>query len=104
MRLVGVVDADTLMSYDIGPEEFEALTKAVGARIAELTGLPLDQAEMLAVSVACCRIVDEEGNLVFHDAEEREVLRLPYSEFAALLGDEDEDGEECPEDPDGRGA
>jgi hypothetical protein len=97
MRLGGVVDADTLMSYDIGPEEFEALTKAVGARLVELTGIPVEEAESLAVSVACCRIVDDDGNLVFRDADEREVVRLPYAAFADIL---DDDEEEEFEDPD----
>jgi hypothetical protein len=91
------------MGRDIGPEDLERLTKAVGARLAELTGLPIAEAELLAVSVACCQVIDEEGNLLFHDAEEREVLRLPYSEFAALLDDEEEDGEECAEDSDDGG-
>ena len=86
--MVGVVDGDALMTYDIGPEEFEALTKAVGQRITELTGIPLEKAEMLAVSVVCCRIVDEEGLLVFRDEDDGEVVRLPYEAFADLLDDE----------------
>lgn len=98
MRLVGVVDSDALMSYDIGPEEFEALTKAVGARLAELTGMPVEEAESLAVSVACCRIVDDDGNLVFRDADEQEVVRLPYAAFAEILDDDEE--EEAFEHPD----
>lgn len=104
MCLVGVVDADALMEFDISSEELEKLTKAVGARLAELTGMPLEDAELLAVSVACCRTVDEEGNLLFHDADEREVLRLPYAAFADVLDDEEEgEGEECTEDPNHRG-
>lgn len=104
MRLVGVLDGRALMGLDIGPEEFETLTTAVGAKVAELTGMPLEEAELLAASIVCCRIVDEEGNLVFHDAEEREVIRLPYCEFAALLDDEEEEGEESAEGPNDRGA
>lgn len=92
------------MEFDISSEELETLTKAVGAKIAELTGMPLEEAVLLAVSVACCRIVDEEGNLLFHDAEEREVVRLPYAAFADVLHEEEEDdGEESTEDPNHRG-
>lgn len=102
--MVGVVDADALMGFDISSEDLETLTKAVGAKIAELTGMPLENAVLLAVSVACCRIVDEGGDLLFHDAEEREVVRLPYAAFADVLDDEEEDdGEESTEDPHRRG-
>jgi hypothetical protein len=105
MRLVRVVDADALMGFDISSEELETLTKAVGAKIAELTGMPLEDAVLLAVSVACCRIVDEEGNLLFHDAEEREVVRLPYAAFADVLDDEEEgDDDACTEDLNHRGS
>lgn len=97
------MDADALMGFDISPEELERLTKAVGAKLAELTGMPLEEAVLLAVSVACCQIVDEDGNLLFHDADEREIVRLPYAAFADVLDDaEEREGEESTEDPDHR--
>lgn len=81
------------MEADLSPDELHRLCASVGARLAEMTGLPLDRAEMLAVSVACCRVVDEDGMLVFSDEDEREVLRLPFARFADLL-EEDEAEEE----------
>lgn len=83
------------MSLDIGPEEFEKLTSAIGARLAAMTGLPLEVAELAAGSVVCAIPVDEEGMLHFTDPEGRAVATLPYVDFSDLLeGDEDEGEDE----------
>lgn len=90
------------MSLDIGPEEFEKLTRAIGARLAGMTGLPLEVAELAAVSVVCSIPVDEEGMLHFTDPEGRAVATFPFGDFADLLeGDEPEEEEPslAPGDP-----
>jgi hypothetical protein len=85
---------------DIGAEEFQRLIAAVGAKLAELTGMPLEQAEHLAGSVCgCVLIVDDDGMLTFRDDDENPVVRLPFSAFAELLDDEEDDGEEPEEEP-----
>ena len=35
--------------------------------------------------------MDDDGNLVFRDADEREVVRLPYAAFAEILDDDEEE-------------
>ncbi len=83
------------MSLDIGPEEFEKLTSAIGARLSAMTGLPLEVAELAAVSVVCAIPVDEEGMLHFTDPDGHAVATLPYDDFSDLLeGDEDEGEDE----------
>ena len=87
------------MEADISSEDLRRLCNVVGARLAELAGLPLERARMLAASVACCRVVDEDGMLVFSDEDEREVLRLPYARFADLLEEDEADEDELPPEP-----
>ncbi len=82
------------MDLDIGPEEFEQLSRAVGERLAALTGLPLERAIELAGSVCgCIRGCDDDGMLTFRDEDENPVVRLPYERFADLL-EVEEDAEE----------
>lgn len=84
-----------MTALEIGPEEFQRLTAAVGAKLAELTGMPLEKAEELAGSVCgCVLIVDDDGMLTFRDDDENPVVRLPFSAFAELLDDEEEDAPE----------
>lgn len=80
------------MSLDVSPEELNRLTAAVGAKLAELTDIPLERAELLASSVLCAVPVEEDGMLTFRDEDDAPVVRLPYSAFAALLGDEETGG------------
>lgn len=83
------------MELDIDPEEFERLTRAVGARLANLTGMPLDRAIELAGSVCgCIRGGDDGGMLTFRDEDENPVVRLPHEHFADLLEDEEEEEDE----------
>jgi len=83
------------MELDIGPEEFERLSLAVGERLAALTDMPLDRAIEIAGSVCgCIRGGDEDGMLTFRDEDEKPVVRLPYEHFADLLEDEEEEEEE----------
>ena len=80
------------MELDIGPEEFERLTEAVGSRLAEITGIPLERAVELAGSVCgCIRGCDDDGMLTFRDEDENPVVRLPYDRFADLLDEEEEE-------------
>ena len=83
------------MELDIGPDEFEQLTKAVGARLAEITGIPVVRAVELACSVCgCIRGGDDAGMLTFRDVDENPVVRLSYERFADLLDEEEEEEED----------
>jgi hypothetical protein len=84
------------LTLDIGPEEFDRLTAAVGAKLAELTGMPLERAEELAgSSVGCTFFPDDEGMLTFTEPDGTPVVRLPASAFESILWGEDD--EENPE-------
>jgi hypothetical protein len=82
---------------DISIEDFDRLTKAVGAKLAELTGMPLERAEELAgSSVGCTFLPDDEGMLTFTEPDGTPVVRLPASAFESILWGDEED-EEDPE-------
>ena len=83
------------MSADLSPEDFDRLCEAVGAKLAELTDIPLERAEELAgASVGCTFLPDDDGMLTFTDPDGTPVLRLPSSAFESILWpDEEEDPE-----------
>lgn len=85
------------MTRDLGPDEFHRLLEAVGAKLAELTDLPLERAVELAGSVVGCVVLpDEAGMLTFRDAGGTPAVSLPASAFESILWGDDED-EEGPE-------
>ena len=74
------------MDFDIGSEELHRLLVAIGAKVAELTGMPPERAEKLAGSVVGHMwIIDDDGMLLFRDEGEQPAVSLPHSAFAALL-------------------
>ena len=80
------------MTGDLSSEDFGRLTRAVAAKLVTLTDLPLERAEELAGSVVgCVHAGDEDGMLDFRDEAGAPVVRLPFSAFAALLDDEEDE-------------
>lgn len=79
---------------DLSIEEFRRLTAALGAKLAELTDVPLERAVELAGSVVGCAVVaDDDGMLTFRDENDAPVVRLPASAFESVLWGEEEDEE-----------
>lgn len=83
------------MDADLSIDDFRRLFEAVGAKLAELTDIPLERAVELAGSVVgCCVVADDDGMLTFRDDGGTPVVRLPASAFESILwGEEEEDPE-----------
>jgi len=82
---------------DLSSDDFRRLCDGVGAKLAELTDIPLERAVKLAGSVVgCCVVADDDGMLTFRDDGGTPVVRLPASAFESILwGDEEEEADGC---------
>ena len=88
-----------MTDVDIDPEEFDRLIAAVGAKLAELTGMPLEQAGepgRLGLRLRPHRRRRRNADLPRRRREPRRQAPLPA--FAEILDDDEEDGEDPEEE------
>lgn len=82
-----------MANADLSIDDFRRLCEAVGAKLAELTDIPLERAVELAGSVVGCAVVaDDDGMLTFRDENDTPVVRLPASAFESVLWGEEKEG------------
>jgi len=81
----------TVPGFDLSVEDFQRISRAVGEKLSALTDIPLERAVELAGSVVTGVVLaDDDGLLTFRDEDGTQVVRLPFSAFSALLGDEED--------------